>query len=258
MWEKELSTAREAAENSGDILNRLFGKNLQIKKKGVVDLVTEADLQSESTIVRIIQDRFPQDTILTEESGIHQRPSKRVWIIDPLDGTTNFAHAFPFFAVSIALEVENEIILGLVYNPYTNERFEAVKGKGAFLNRGTINVSSTRHLEDSLLATGFPYHLREDPHHILDLFAKIIVCVQGVRRPGSAAIDLCYVAAGRLDGFWEEGLNPWDTAAGSLIVSEAGGVVTDFQRAPYHPYQGNILAANPFIHIDLAKILNSI
>ena len=257
MWEKELFTAKRAAERSGEILNRLFGKSHQIMKKGEIDLVTEADLQSEEIIIDTIRSEFPQDSILTEESGSHDRLPDRVWIIDPLDGTTNFAHAFPFFAVSIALEIDHEMILGLVYNPYTGEWFEAVKGRGAFLNGNPLNVSSTQDLKESLLATGFPYRLHEDPRGILDLFGKIIVLAQGIRRPGSAAIDLCYVAAGRLDGFWEQGLKPWDTAAGSLIVAEAGGMVTDYQGVPYSPFQDHIVAANPFIHKALLKVLNN-
>jgi myo-inositol-1(or 4)-monophosphatase len=256
MWEKELATARKAAKTAGKILNDLFGRVNKIVKKGEIDLVTEADLQSEEVIIRTIRHDFPQDSILTEESGSHNRLPDRIWIIDPLDGTTNFTHSFPFFAISIALEIEKQVVLGLVYNPCFGEHFEAVKGKGAFLNNRPIKVSQTRKLKESLLATGFPYHVYKNPQRIMELFEKMIILAQGVRRPGSAAIDLCYVAAGRFDGFWEEGLNPWDTAAGSLIVMEAGGNVTDYQGVPYTPYQNNIIATNSLIYKAMLKGLN--
>ena len=255
MWNKELHTAREAAKKSGKILNDLFGHVNQIQKKGKIDLVTEADIQSEEKIMEIIRRDFPHDSILTEESGSHNRSLDRVWIIDPLDGTTNFAHSFPFFSISIALEDKNEIVLGLVYNPWINEYFEAVKGQGAFFNNDPINVSIVRDLQDSLLATGFPYRIYKESQDIMALFEKMVVQAQGIRRPGSAAIDLCYVAAGRLDGFWEEGLHPWDSAAGSLIVMEAGGKVSDFQGNPYTPYQDTIVAANPTIYKAMLKVL---
>ena len=221
MWDKELSVAQEAAEKSGRILMEHFGKVHNIIKKGEIDLVTEADLLSEESILKIIGGNFPDDSILTEEAGQYDNPSDRLWIIDPLDGTTNFAHSFSFFAVSIALQVEGELILGLVYNPCLQENFEAVKGKGAFLNGESIRVSNIRGLKESLIATGFPYNIHEDSEGVMDLFSRMVILAQGIRRPGSAAIDLCYVASGRFDGFWEEGLKPWDTAAGSLIVQEA-------------------------------------
>jgi len=208
MWEKELDVARQAANNAGKILNSLFGRVDRISKKGEIDLVTEADLQSEEIILDIISYNFPQDSILTEEAGKYDHLPERIWIIDPLDGTTNFAHGFPVFAVSIALEIEKELVLGLIFNPYLGEHFEAVKGEGASLNGSPIKVSSIGELRESLMATGFPYTIYEDPQGVMELLQKMIVLVQGVRRPGSAAIDLCYVAAGRLDGFWEEGLNP--------------------------------------------------
>lgn len=248
MWDKELIVARQAARESGKILNDLLGKVVCINKKGEIDLVTEADLQSERIILDIIGTNFPEDSILAEEAGRHEHLSERLWIIDPLDGTTNFAHSFPFFAVSIALQVEGEVVLGLVFNPRLNEQFEARKGEGAFLNNNPIKVSGSRSLKESLLATGFPYYIYKDPKRVMGLLTKMITLVQGVRRPGSAAIDLCYVASGRLDGFWEEGLKPWDTAAGSLIVEEAGGKVSDYRGVPYTPFQKNIVASNPYIH----------
>jgi myo-inositol-1(or 4)-monophosphatase len=255
VWEKELGVAGQAASESGMILNDLFGKITKIGKKGEIDLVTEADLLSENIIVEIIGRNFPQDNILTEESGELGRNSERLWIVDPLDGTTNFAHSFPFFAVSIALQVDNEIVLGVVYNPLMDEYFEAVKGEGAFLNKTPIKVSQAKDLKESLVATGFPYSVYKEPGSIIELLKRMIVLVQGVRRPGSASIDLCYVASGRLDGFWEEGLQPWDTAAGSLIVMEAGGMVSNYEGEKYSPFQKSIVAANPYIHQKMLVVL---
>lgn len=255
MWEKELAVAREAATESGRLLRDMFGNVSRIIKKGEIDLVTEADLQSEKIILEILSRNFPRDTILTEESGIHNKLPERTWIVDPLDGTTNFAHNFPFFAVSIALEVKGMPVLGIVNNPYFEEKFEAVKDNGAFLNQDPIKVSTTNELRNSLLATGFPYNIYKDPDTVLDLLKEMIVAAQGVRRPGSAAIDLCYVAAGRLDGFWEQDLMPWDTAAGNLIVSEAGGTVSDYHGNPYTPFKKSIIASNSHIH---EKIINTL
>jgi myo-inositol-1(or 4)-monophosphatase len=256
MWKQEIAVARRAAKEAGKILSRMFGQVKQVTKKGKIDLLTEADLQSEQTILDIITRDFPRDSILTEEAGEYNHLPERVWIIDPLDGTTNFAHTFPVFAVSIALEVENEIVLGVIFDPYTGEHFEAVKGMGAFLNKKPIKVSQTKELGESLLATGFPYYIHENPQRIMEHFRKMIVLTQGVRRPGSAAIDLCYVAMGRVDGFWEEGLKPWDTAAGIIIVTEAGGKVSDFEGGPYSPYSKNIVASNTSIHEEMLVALN--
>lgn len=256
MWRKELEVAHEATRAAIKILNAMFGQVSHITKKGEIDLVTEADFQVERTVLGIIRRHFPQDNILSEETGEQKEASERTWLIDPLDGTTNFVHGFPFFAISIALEVENEIVLGIVHNPYFDEHFEALKGIGSFLSKRPIKVSQTQSLGESLLATGFPYNIHEKPESILELFKKMVVTAQGVRRPGSAALDLCYVAAGRLDGFWEEGLKPWDTAAGTVIVREAGGILTTFRGEPYTPYSKSVVAANPFIHHMMIKVLN--
>ncbi|MBW2610172.1 MAG: inositol monophosphatase [Deltaproteobacteria bacterium] len=256
MWKEELTVARQAAEEAGKILNDLFGRVKKVKKKGEIDIVTEADLRSEEIILDILGRNFPNDSIITEEAGEYRRLPERVWIIDPLDGTTNFAHTFPFFAVSIALEIKKEMVLGIVFNPCLEEHFEAVKGKGAFFNKNPIRVSRARELRESLVATGFPYSVYKDPQGVMELLKKMVVHAQGVRRPGSAAIDLCYVAAGRLDGFWEEGLKPWDTAAGSLIVREAGGRVSNYEGVPYTPYQESIVAANPYIYDAMMEVLN--
>lgn len=257
MWEKEIAAARQAAEKAGEILNRMFGRVNKISKKGEIDLVTEADLRAEEAILQIISRTFPQDSVITEETGGYNHRPDRVWVIDPLDGTTNFAHGFPCFAVSIALEVEKEVVVGIVFNPYHNEFFEGARGLGAFLNSEPIRVSQTREIGESLLATGFPYDVHQNPHNVLELFRKMLVLAQGVRRPGSAAIDLCYVAAGRFDGFWEERLKPWDTAAGSVIVEEAGGKVGSYEGEPYTPYQKSIVAANPFLFEAMLSALNA-
>ena len=256
MWDKEISIARSAAQGAGRILKRMFGNINHIEKKGEVDLVTDADLQAEKAIIDIITRHFPNDTIITEESGsLHHLPHRR-WIIDPLDGTTNFTHRFPFYAVSIALEIEHDIILGIVYNPQMNENFEAVKGKGAFLNDRPVTVSRVSTLNEALIATGFPYNIRDRSASIFYLFEKMLRRAQGIRRPGSASLDLCYVAAGIFDGFWEEGLKPWDTAAGGIIVREAGGQLSDYHGNPYTPYLNTIVASNARIHHAMLEILN--
>jgi len=256
MWEKESDVTRQAAKEAGVILKGLFGNLKRVDKKGEIDLVTEADIRSEKTILKVIREHFPDDGILTEESGEIDNNSERLWMIDPLDGTTNYAHSFPFFAVSIALQVNGETVLGQVFNPILNEHFESVKGQGAFLNGRPLKVSQTKTLRESLLATGFPYTIYRDHEGVIDLFTRMIVNAQGVRRPGAAAIDLCYVASGRFDGFWEQGLNPWDTAAGSLVVQEAGGMLSDYNGNAYSPFQKTILAANPHIFKEMLNVLN--
>jgi len=257
MWKKEMDVTRQAVQEAGKILNRLFGQIKKVQKKGDIDLVTEADLQSEKIILDIITRHFPRDSIITEEAGEVNHISDRKWIIDPLDGTTNYAHNFPFFAISIALEVKKEVVLGVVFNPYMGEYFEAVKGAGAVLNKKPIHVSQTIGLGDALLATGFPYDVHERPQKVIENLNKMIVIAQGIRRAGSAAIDLCYVAAGKFDGYWEEGLKSWDTAAGSIIVREAGGVLSDYQGNAYSPYRKSIVASNPHIHMAMIRLLGS-
>lgn len=255
MWEKELHVADLAARGAGGILNRLFGQVDHVKKKGEIDLVTEADLMAEKSILEAIGRSFPDDNVLSEESGRHGKVSDRTWLVDPLDGTTNFVHGFPFFAVSIALEIKGQIVLGVVYNPFMGEYFEAARGTGAYLNKKPIKVSEVNSLGESLLGTGFPYYIHEGPQRVMDHFRRMLVAAQGLRRPGSAAIDLCYVAAGRLDGFWEEGLKPWDTAAGMVIAEEAGGKVSTYDGRSYSPYEKNIVAANLHIHGAMIEVL---
>lgn len=255
MWDQETGVAREAAEEAGKILMGLFGRISQVRMKGEIDLVTEADLQAEKKILEIIGRHFPEDSILTEEAGANDKGSERLWIIDPLDGTTNFAHRFPFFAVSIGLQVRQEMVLGMVYNPCLGEFFEAVRQQGARRNNQSIHVSEVTGLKEALLVTGFSYKVHESADLELEYFGRMITRAQGLRRPGSAAIDLCYVAAGICDGFWEMDLHPWDTAAGSIIVQEAGGIVSDYQNQPYDPFRKSILAANPRIHRAMLEIL---
>ncbi len=260
MYQEELEVAIKASRIGGGILNNLFGRVKNIVKKGEIDLVTEADIRAEMEIINIISEAFPNDHILAEEGGEKENAShhsKRTWLIDPLDGTTNFAHGFPFFAVSLALEERGELVLGVVYLPHMDELFCATKGGGAFLNQRPISVSRVEKIDEALVATGFPYDIHTKYRSVLDLFQKVIVKAQGVRRPGSAAIDLCYVAAGRFDAFWEEGLKPWDTAAGALIVREAGGRVTTYQGGPYDPYQSTIVASNSLLHQTMLDIINS-
>lgn len=255
--EKELEAALEAARLGGQILKDKAGNVGQIQKKGEIDLVTDADILSEKALIEVLGRDFPEDEILTEESQGRAGNSGRVWILDPLDGTTNFAHGFPVYAVSIGLWADGRMMLGVVLNPVADEEFTAVRGQGAFLNGRPMRVSRTESLKDALLATGFPYDIQQNPGRILRNFEKLILRSRGVRRPGSAAVDLCYVAAGRFDGFWEERLHPWDTAAGALLVEEAGGAVTSFEGRPYNPWDKSIAAGNPLIHREVLEVLQS-
>jgi myo-inositol-1(or 4)-monophosphatase len=245
-----------AAYRGGDILRRYFGQLFEIRKKGAIDLVTAADVASEQAIVETIRSAFPDHSILAEEAGLTEgRPEMR-WVIDPLDGTTNFAHGLGIFAVSIAFEHQGTPVFGIVFNPISGETFTALNGQGAFLNSQPISVSATLAVGDSLLVTGFPYDLAHMPAKVLDRFARCLNAAQGIRRLGSAALDLCYVASGRFDGFWEENLKPWDTAAGMVIAIEAGARITDFIGQPYNIDQKQILATNGHIHSEMRSLLN--
>ncbi len=254
MWDQELDIATLAAKEAGTVLKERFGQVHHIIKKGEIDLVTEADLKSESLILEIISSHFPGDNILSEETGDKNKRSARTWIVDPLDGTTNFAHGFPFFCVSIALEVDRKLVVGTVYSPYIGELFQAAEGKGAKLNGQPIRVSTIENIGDALLATGFPYDIHQRSEDVLDLFRNMVLVAQGVRRAGSAALDLCYVAAGRLDGFWEQSLKPWDTAAGCIILKEAGGVLSTYSGEPYSPYENTIVGSNPSVFPQILAI----
>lgn len=254
-YENQLSVARQVALEAGALLKNFLGRVTQVAHKSETDLVTDADLQSEQLILESLGRHFPEDVFLTEETGQHGHGSNRVWLIDPLDGTINFAHELPFFAVSMALQVEGETMLGVVYSPRTQELFESLKGAGAFLNQRPITVSKTTNLIDSLLATGFPYTVHQNPDEVMKRFGNLALRGQAIRRMGSAALDLCYVAAGRFAGFWEQDLKPWDTAAGALLVEEAGGRVTDFEGNPFNPFLKTALASNSLIHEDLLAAL---
>jgi myo-inositol-1(or 4)-monophosphatase len=254
-YRKELAFAKSTALKAGAILRKGKGKQRHVDYKGRVDLVTEYDIKSEKFITGEIARIFPTHSILAEESGQTDNKPSHVWIVDPLDGTTNFAHDYPAYCVSIGLEVDGENVLGVVYDPVHDEMFHAVKGQGAYMNRTQIHVSNQNKLSRSLLATGFPYDIAETNEDNLDNFARMYKVAQGIRRGGSAALDLCYVACGRFDGFWELKLHPWDCAAGVVIVREAGGKVTDFAGKKYSIYGKYHLASNSRIHKQMQKIL---
>jgi myo-inositol-1(or 4)-monophosphatase len=243
------------AVEAGVLLRERLHDRHTVQYKGEINLVTEADHLSEALIIERIRRSFPGHDILTEESPATAKGCTLRWIIDPLDGTTNYAHGYPVFCVSIALEVAGTIRFGAVYNPMLEELFTAEKEVGAFLNGSRLSVSRTTDLNKGLLATGFPYDIREDRNNNLNYYKAMSMKAQAVRRAGSAALDLAYVAAGRFDGFWELKLAPWDTAAGWLLVCEAGGAVTDLRGGPYHLYSPDILASNALIHDKMLRVL---
>ena len=247
--------AIEIAREAGIFLKNRLTSVHTIDYKGEINLVTEVDKISEEMITSRINTLFPDHDILSEEFTHIERGSDFRWIIDPLDGTTNYAHGYPIFCVSIALERLDTMIVGIIYDPMLDEMFVAAKGKGAFLNGKEIHVSNTRGIIKSLLATGFPYDIREDSDNNLNYFNEMILKAQAIRRAGSAALDLAYVAAGRFDGFWELKLNPWDIAAGWLLVEEAGGIVTDMGGNNYFLESPSILASNGRIHQEMIDVL---
>jgi myo-inositol-1(or 4)-monophosphatase len=247
------------ARDAGGIVRAGYGRVHAPEHKGRIDLVTEYDRRSEARLLGLIASTFPDHGVLAEESGAHAAagPSGVRWIVDPLDGTTNFAHNYPFFAVSVGVEVDGTVVAGAVYDPVRDELFAAAHGAGATLNGAPIGVSACARLEDALLVTGFPYDVREHPERHLPLFQDFLVRAQGVRRDGSAALNLCYLAMGRFDGFWEGNLSPWDVAAGSLIVREAGGRLSDYAGGPFRLDGRRICAANPVLHRELLAIIAS-
>ena len=250
-------TLLDAAHAGAKVLQKYFNGQFTITSKtGVNDLVTQADNEAEDEIIKVIRQQFPDHHILSEEAGDLKSDSNIKWIIDPIDGTVNFAHGIPICCVSIGVEQDGEMILGAVYNPLMNEFFFAEKGKGATLNDHKISVSTKADLGISCLVTGFPYAYLDMPNGPLQVFEKLIRQGIPVRRLGSAALDLCWVAAGRFDGFYEHNLKAWDSAAGFLIVEEAGGKVTDFTCKDYSPYQPSIAATNGLIHEELILAVN--
>lgn len=253
-WKRHREVAEEAARAAGQVLREHLG-HVAVEYKGAIDLVTEADREAERVIISRIRAAFPEHGFLAEESGRDKADSDWVWLIDPLDGTTNYAHGLPLFAVSIALQAQGELVIGVVYDPLRDELFSAEKGNGAWLNETPLKVSDQHQLQRSLLVTGFPYSIKETDHHNLDHFANFLMEAQAVRRLGSAAIDLAYVAAGRMDGYWEVSLNAWDMAAGALLVTEAGGRVTDLRGRPFHVEGRQILATNGHLHEPMLAVL---
>lgn len=252
-----LNFAIQTARDAGRLLAERFGRTLVISNKSEIDLVTESDLASERLIIDRIKTYHPRHAILAEESGASttREQSEWRWIIDPLDGTTNYAHGYPCFCVSIGLAHQGRMELGVVYDPMRDELFTAERGEGASLNGRRIHVSGVNNLSGALLCTGFPYDVRERSEFARH-FANFIMNAQAVRRDGAAALDLAYVACGRFDGFWEEGLRPWDVAAGSLMIEEAGGRVSNYDGGPLDIYTPPILASNGLVHEQMMRVLS--
>ncbi len=250
-----LHFAVRCALESGKIQRAHFQKGFGIRHKGEINLVTDIDMACQARILEMIGATFPGDEVISEEKENRYGGSGNRWIVDPLDGTTNYAHGYPFFCTSIAYEEAGEVTLAVVYNPIFEELFWARKGAGAWLNGEAIRVSAVGEMKKSLLSTGFPYDLPTSRRNNIDNFLRFIYSAQAVRRDGSAALNLCYLACSRFDGFWELKLNPWDVAGGSLIVREAGGVVTDFKGGPFSIYGDEIVASNGLIHKGMLEIL---
>jgi myo-inositol-1(or 4)-monophosphatase len=252
---KYLAVATEAVLEAGAIQKAHYGQEIEIFKKGVIDLVTEVDRTCEDAILRRLRSAFPGHDIVTEESQLTQTGSRYVWFVDPLDGTTNFAHGYPFFCTSVALTVDGVAVAGAVYDPLKDELFTAARGAGAHLNGRRLRVSAATELLQSLLITGFPYDLRDDLQAKLRLFNRFMGHARAIRRDGAAALDLCYVAAGRVDGFWEERLQPWDMMAGVVMIEEAGGLMTRFDGSPVGLSADEMVAAGPALHAAMLQVL---
>ena len=252
-----LQAACRAALVAGSIIRNLYNQPHTIELKGAINLVTEADIAAESAVIASLNEDAPGIAILAEESSADnpEPPAGLVWVVDPLDGTTNFAHGFPFFAVSIALLKDGIPQLGVVYCPMQDELFAACSGCGAWLNGSPIRVTETKFLVEALIGTGFPYEIHQNLDTVIGQMRAILPKVRDIRRAGAAAVALAYVACGRLDGFWEMNLQPWDTAAGWLLVTEAGGLVTDYRGEQFSPFIPSILAANPSLHPLLSELL---
>jgi len=246
------------AGEAGAILREGWGRAHRPERKGRIDLVTEYDRRSEELLLARIRAAHPAHAILAEESGGSGAVAGFRWLIDPLDGTTNFAHNYPFFCVSVGVEQDGQLVAGVVHDPVRDETFAAARGEGATLDGRPIHVTDVATLEDALLVTGFHYSIRERPEPTMTLFREFLMRAQGVRRDGSAALNLCYLACGRFDGFWEARLSPWDLAAGVLIVREAGGAVTDFAGGPFHVDGRQVLAANATLHEAMRTLIANV
>jgi myo-inositol-1(or 4)-monophosphatase len=257
-----LATAVEAALSAGRLQRRHFRTPFDIHKKGAIDLVTEIDIAVEREFRATIAARFPDHDVLGEEGGAggstHSPRASHCWIIDPIDGTTNYVHGLALFCVSIALEIDGRLMLGVVYDPMADELFTAERGEGARLNGRRIHVTGTAEIGDALICTGFPYSVREKPGHLIAGFAEFMRQSRAVRRLGSAALDLCYTAAGRFDAFYEESLRAWDIAAGVVLVEEAGGRVTGTRGEPVTPHAGHVVASNGHLHETVLSTLDTV
>ncbi len=253
-----LATAIEAVIRAGDVQLARFGTDIRVDKKGAINLVTEVDLQIEREFRVMIAERFPDHVVLGEEfegGGDREASPPFCWVFDPVDGTTNYAHGLPIFCSSLGLEIDGELAVGAVYDPTRRELFTAERGQGARLNGRPLRVSTADTLIDSLLVTGFHYGIQNDPEELVSLFREFITRSRAVRRLGSAALDLCYVAAGRFDGYWESKIQPWDVAAGALIVTEAGGRVSTVNGAPFRSRAGSVLATNGHVHDLMLEVI---
>jgi myo-inositol-1(or 4)-monophosphatase len=250
-----LEVAKDAARIGGEILKEAFGKlqESQIDLKGKGDYVTDLDHRSEAAILERIQEAFPEHDICAEESGLKDQDSSYQWVIDPLDGTANYVQGIPLYAISIALVKGDQILIGVIFHPDRDELFWAVKGKGAFLNSAPIRITQKKKMAYSMLASGFPWRSKQYVDQYLTCFKDLFLEAAGIRRMGSAALDLAYTACGRFDGFWEIKLGPWDVAAGILLVKEAGGIVTDFHGGKQYLKTGNVVAGNRIIHNHILK-----
>ena len=252
-----LATAVEAVIRAGDLQIAKFGTGVRVDKKGAIDLVTEVDIEVERMFRALVAERFPEHDVLAEEFNTPPTGARHRWVFDPLDGTTNFAHGVPIFCASLALEIDGAAVVGAVYDPNRKELFTAELGQGSRLNGRPLRVSANATVLDSMLVTGFPYHVQQDPDEFLKVFGQVLRHARAVRRLGSAAIDICWVAAGRMEGFWEASLKPWDTAAAALILQEAGGKVTGMDGGDWLPERPDILGTNGLFHDECLKILRS-